>query len=561
MSNFMAMQPSNNSFQELIGNGVKYLIPKFQRDYSWSQEQWEELWADIETLQEEKYHYMGYVVLQRLGDHEFSVIDGQQRLITLSIIVVAALHKLSQLIAAGQDVESNTTRMELIRSKYIGFQHSVTLAVNNKLSLNRNNADYFKRLTANLEPANPRQLAHTNKLIRNAFRFFAGCDMGATGEAIAQKIEDISSGMIFTKIVVENDLNAYKVFETLNARGVQLSTPDLLKNFIFSVVAKDGSVSEDDLDGLDANWSEIISNLGEARFADFVRYHHNFQQRLLTKKKLFSAIKKLIPTPASAVAYLDSLYKFSPVYTALLNPDDSWWGYQDLAYREAKGSLAGLALFNIRQPLTVLMIGFEKFTPEEFVKLARYLYVLSIRYNVICHLSPNEQETVYNQMAMKIFDGSYKRASAVKNDRELFGRLYPDDARFQSSFEYHRMPSRQSAKKIRHLLAQIESSMGNTVNELETTLEHVCPYSPDEQWHNSFGEGVTDVFDRLGNMLLLLDRDLLARADFASKKAHYQQSNFELAKKVASYSEWNLASVNDYQSWLAVQAVKTWRVD
>lgn len=292
MSDFMAMQPFNNSFQELIGNGVKFIIPKFQRDYSWTQEQWEELWSDIETLAEEKYHYMGYVVLQRLGDNDFGVIDGQQRLVTLSIIVTAALNKLQKLVDQGQDVDSNKTRIELIRGKYIGFQNPVTLSVSNKLSLNRNNSDYFKRLTSNLEPSNPRVLAYTNKLIRNAFKYFETRDMGNTGEEIAQKIEDISAGMIFTKIVVDNDLNAYKVFETLNARGVQLSTPDLLKNFIFSVVVGDENVSEDNLDELDEDWSEIINNLGETKFTDFVRYHHNFQQKLLTKKKLFFCNKK-----------------------------------------------------------------------------------------------------------------------------------------------------------------------------------------------------------------------------------------------------------------------------
>ena len=113
--------------------------------------------------------------------------------------------------------------------------------------------------------------------------------------------------MIFTKIVVQDELNAYKVFETLNARGVQLSTPDLLKNYIFSVVTKNHDVSDEELNELDESWSDIVSQLGESNFTDFIRYHHNFQKKLVTKKELFASIRQLASTPETAYAYLNSL--------------------------------------------------------------------------------------------------------------------------------------------------------------------------------------------------------------------------------------------------------------
>ncbi|MFA6699007.1 MAG: DUF262 domain-containing HNH endonuclease family protein [Thiomicrospira sp.] len=557
---FMAMEPSNASFEELIGNGVRYLIPPFQRDYSWDIEQWEELWADIAGLSDEKYHYMGYLVLQRKEAGVFEVIDGQQRLITLSLIVLAALHKLEQLVLAGQDAQMNQERIKVNQEKYIGFKHPVTLSVTSKLTLNRNNAAYFKKLCADFKPANNRNMAKTNKLIRDAFQFFAAQDLGKSGEAIAQRLFDIARGMMFTKIVVEDDVNAYKVFETLNARGVQLSTPDLLKNYIFSVVAQSDLVQDEQINELDERWSGIVANLGETSFTDFVRYHHNFQHKLSTKKKLFSSIKKELKTSEQGLAYLESLDRFAPIYAALLNPRDGWLVEQSHEYREAVHYLSGLSLFNIRQPLVVLMVAFERFSPQEFVKLTRILYVLSVRYNVICHLSPNEQESVYNQMAMKVFDGTYARASHVKNDRELFGRLYPSDESFKNAFEFHRMPSRQTPKKIRFLLAEIEKHLGHQVDDEQTTLEHICPYHPEQGWHEYFGEGATDVHDRLGNMVLL-SRDELKRADFVTKKAAYLASGFALAKRVASYEEWDLASVNHFQKWMAEQAAQTWRVD
>lgn len=555
---FMLMEPTNQTFQELVGNGVKYQVPRFQRDYAWDKAQWEDLWSDIETIEEEHYHYMGYIVLQRKSQHDFEVVDGQQRLITLSLIILAAMKNIQLLINKENETAENKERLRVLTERYIGSKNPISLKVDSKLSLNRNNSANFKALCSTLETPNKRGQTNTNKLLNKCFKFFESKKMGNTGQEIAEFIERVSSGMIFTKIVVQDDLNAYKVFETLNARGVQLSTPDLLKNYIFSIVTKDNPICDDELNELDENWSEIVEQLGESNFTDFIRYHHNFQAPLVTKKDLFSSIRKLANTPEKAYAYLRSLSKYAPVYASLLNPHDEWWANQDVAYRAVKKYLEGFELFNIKQPFTILMAAFYDFSVDEFVKLTRYFYILAIRYNVICHYSPNEQESAYNQLAIKIYSKEYTRASHVKNS-ENFKKLYPDDDAFFNAFEFHKMPSRQSSKKIRFLLAEIETYLGHATDASKTTLEHVCPYNPDEHWNEYFGEGVNDIQDRLGNVVLL-EKDELKRANFEEKKRIYLQSHYPLAQKIASYEKWNSQNLNDYQAWLAKQAVETWKI-
>lgn len=84
----------NNTLRKLIGNGLTYKIPRFQRDYSWDAEQWEDLWVDIMGIIDESTdsaHYMGYLVLQSTDDKSFDVIDGQQRLTTATLIILAVL--------------------------------------------------------------------------------------------------------------------------------------------------------------------------------------------------------------------------------------------------------------------------------------------------------------------------------------------------------------------------------------------------------------------------------------------------------------------------------------
>jgi hypothetical protein len=487
---FMSMEPSNQTFQEMMSNGVKYQIPRFQRDYAWGQEQWENLWSDVETLPQEKYHYMGYVVLQRKNQHDYAVIDGQQRLVTLSLIILAAMKQIDQLILPDQqEVANNKERLDELRRRFIGTKNPITLTVDNKLSLNRNNDTYFRKICAQLEVPNMRGLTSTNKLLKQAFDFFLRKNFGKTGKDIATFIEQ----------------------------------------------------------------------LGET---DFLRYHHNFQSKLVTKKDLFSSVRRLADSPQTAYVYLNSLGDYAPVYVSLGNPNDDWWRNQNPIYQPAKSYLEGLKLFNIKQPFTILMTAFFNFTPEEFVKLCHYILVLSIRYNVICHRSPNEQETKYNQLAMGIYQKELKRASHVKNSPQ-FKELYPDDKTFYHDFEFHKMPSRQTANKIRFLLAQIETYLGHPVNEINLTLEHICPYHPTEKWINDFGEGYEEVRDRLGNRLLLpkSENKQLDTLPFAQKREIYRQTNSKLAAKVAEYEQWNKQAVDNFQSWLAKQAVQIWRVD
>ncbi|MEN8220756.1 MAG: DUF262 domain-containing HNH endonuclease family protein [Pseudomonadota bacterium] len=551
------MDPTNQTFQELLSNGVKYIVPRFQRDYAWDQEQWEDLWADIDTLQH--YHYMGYIVLLKKEPHKFEVIDGQQRLVTLSLIVLAAMANILNLINQGIEKTENQERLRVLTDRLIGYKNLVTMNVNSKLYLNRNNNYFYQKICSNLAPLNPVGITASNQLIKQAFEFFRKPMFSLSGSELGELIENISSKMLFTKIVVRDSLDAYKLFETLNARGVQLSTPDLLKNYLFSIITSNDEVPDEQINELDEDWLNILTQLRENNFSDFIRHQHNIQNDDNSKRNLFRSLKQIANTPQLASQYLRSLTEYAPVYASLLNPHDEWWKTHGNAHHKISYYLQGLKLFAINQPFPVLMVACQNFSSEEFLKTLKYLFVLSVRYNIICRFSPAEQERAYNKIAMKVFNGEHTRASHIKNSDE-FKQLYPDDKAFQNAFEFYKMPSRRFSKKIRFLLTEIENSFGRELNYLDTTLEHVCPYNPDQAWYENFGEGVNDIADRLGNMVLL-EKDELRRANFQTKKEVYLSTSFRLAKKVAEYDNWDLATLSHYQIWLAKQAVKTWRIE
>ena len=136
---------SNDTFSRLMGNGLRYNVPKYQRDYSWDKEQWSDLWYDVlQMIEDQDSHYMGYLVLQTNDDKNYQIIDGQQRLTTLCILILAVVDYLKKLPGTEEERKANEMRAQNIHTSYIGNLYMLSLTSVNKLVLNRNNDHFYK---------------------------------------------------------------------------------------------------------------------------------------------------------------------------------------------------------------------------------------------------------------------------------------------------------------------------------------------------------------------------------------------------------------------------------
>jgi len=280
------LDTSNSTYRQLMGNGLRFEIPKFQRDYSWTSEQWDDLWQDFINLltQDETEHYMGYLVLQTNDNKNFQIIDGQQRLTTMSIIILGVLKCLNDLAENSIDESDNIKRKETLLNSYVGVINPVTLISNNKLRLNRNNDEYYRSNMVLLRDLPLRNTNASEKLMRDCFNWYYERlkKKFTTGESLAEFIDSIVDKLFFTEIKVSDQLNAFKVFETLNARGVQLSSSDLLKNYLFSLVDenKENNYEIEELENL---WSSTLGKLGGNKFEDYLRYYWNSYNKTVRK--------------------------------------------------------------------------------------------------------------------------------------------------------------------------------------------------------------------------------------------------------------------------------------
>jgi len=559
----------NDTYRKLMGNGLTYRIPRFQRDYSWTEEEWEDLWMDLlGTIKPggEPAHYMGYLVLQSENDKVFDVIDGQQRLTTLSLIVLAVLKNLQRIIAEGTDAERNRQRLEQIRQTYVGYLDPVTLVPRSKLVLNRNNDHYFQTYLVPLGPLPVRGFRAAAHSRRNALEWLekrvadhVSKAEGDKGVALAQLVESLSDKLFFTVITVTDELNAYKVFETLNARGVRLSATDLLKNYLFSVLHKDGQ-HEHEMKALEDRWEAMVGRLGSESFPDFLRAHWNSRHSFVRLTELFKTIRARIATREAVFDLIRRMEEDVDVYMALTQPEASPWA------PTLKRYAGELRMFNVRQPFPLLMAARRSFGDQEFESLLRASAIISFRYNVIGNLPTNAQERVYNHLAQRLARGELTDLGAVLTP---MASIYPGDEGFRAAFAEKTLRTTQSRNRriVRYVLCALEKRLTGAALDFDSdsfNLEHILPEHPEAGWEAFSDDEVEALVYRLGNLVLLArgaNRDL-GHAPYLEKKAAYADSSFGVTKKIAEdNAEWTPERLAARQQWMANQATAIWRID
>ena len=563
----MNFNTTNSTFRQLMGNGLSYRVPMFQRDYSWGPDEWDDLWQDIVGLfgeDPEPAHYRGYLVLQSADNREFDIIDGQQRMTTLSLLMLAAVAHLGDLAAPDDQDDPQYRRGQQLRGNYIGYLDPVSLVPRSKLILNRHNDSFYQNYLVPLEKLPQRGLNASEHLLRRAFLWFKQRikdRSGDDGQSVARFVDGAVDKLFFTVITVTDELNAFKVFETLNARGVRLSVTDLLKNYLFSVVSHSGA-HQSEIKTLEDRWEGIVGLLGSESFPEFLRVFWNSRNKLVRKADLFKVIRDEIRDRAKAFELIRDMDRNARVYAALRDPQDASWT------DEERDNLAQLQMFNVRQPMALLLTAFDRFAENNrrgFTRLLRAISVVSFRYNVICTRQSNEQEVVYNNIAL---DLSSRRINDVADAIARLRPVYPDDQEFRAAFtdKSLRTTSSRNKKVVRFILFRLEAQLSGQSLDFESAryaIEHILPENPGDGWDQFDDQQQEASTYRLGNLTILATADNrdLGNTGFANKLEIYRNSKLAITCKISEeYDAWTEEKIRSRQEWMAKQATGIWRI-
>lgn len=563
------LNASPATLADILSNGKRYCVPMFQRDYAWGETEWSELWADIRELgapaADAANHYLGALVLQPTGQPSvMNIIDGQQRLVTLSILALAVIARIERLARDGVEPDENKERTRLLRERLVSTKDAASLMHRSRLTLNvSDNPFYQTYLVQCVMPPRPRALKGSEKLLYEAFAYFDKAvaeHLGehATGEALARFIEGtVASRLRFIEIEVEDDETAFSVFETLNARGVALGTADLLKNFVFSMAAAGG---QSDLEQARMLWEQILVPVPMQSLSSLLFHKLASTVPDLREKRVFSEVKRLVPARQTVFDFLRDLKDAAEVYAALDDPHDELWLEMD----DARRSVRVLSILGAHQYRPIILAAYPALMqrPKRFARLLHNLVMIAVRATV-SRVNTGDVQRASQAAAIRIAAGELKSPQAIARS---LSAIVPSDDEFRSAFAVLAINPKGPRKRwLRYLLAELEGASGGQVIDFDVadvTIEHVLPENPGAEWETFGHEDRRRDTVRLGNLTPLEPQlnKLLGAADFASKRETYQQSKFHLTRAIAA-SEWTPSALRARQATMADLAVGIWKVE
>lgn len=380
-----------------IDEKVQYSIPKFQREYTWRKEDWENLVNDI---LEEENHFLGSIIcINKGGDvldpiTQLEVIDGQQRLTTLSLLYAAIYNRLQT-----ENREDEEFKNEKVNLKYRLIHKNKNSESKISLSYQNNNFQDYRAILKEIGilNLNADKLPNLgNRRIYRAYSYFVDTLKDYTYEKLLDFLNKINSALL-VKIEVNSHSDAFTLFESLNNRGVPLSAIDLIKNKILGELDKKKIKSLDE--SFDA-WKKIIENLGEdysiqerflRQYYNAFKYKDEIKVKIkggnkATRSNLMVIFDKLIDKNPKFV--LDEFSLKSNIYNGLINPNQKENNYDNLIDLSHVGAAPAY--------MFLLYILSEHFEKKELVKeLIKFLVKYFIRRNLTDFPNTRDLDTIF----------------------------------------------------------------------------------------------------------------------------------------------------------------------
>ena len=552
--------------KQYIGNALQtqiLWIPANQRDYAWERKHVTDLFDDIAGVMkkhDESEHFLGTIVVLR-KDGKLMVVDGQQRLAT-SLMLIAAFRDLIEATDAEQ--------ANLLRNQYMVHQDPKTKLTVPRLHLNDSDDEFFydrivrspdDQKRKDSESKKPSRLSH--KLIAQAAREAADRAKKIAGtrkrddqiERIFEWVDFVRERARIIWVTVPDENAAYLMFETMNDRGLELSSTDLIKNYLFSR-------SDDKLDHVRRHWLSMSATLESTQESEivknYVRHYWIGHYKSIRTPELFAALKDEVKSKQDIVEFSNDLSASSALYVALTNSMHPIWN----KYPGAASYITVLGYLNVKQHRPMLLAALELFHQAEVTYLLKMLTCWTVRLLIVGKSGSGNLETLFGSNAQKISKKEIKTATQLYSAMQ---KEIPDDDVFQSAFVTARVSEERRARYYLRALERTENKEANPESAEQEdvriiNLEHLLPEDPDDSWKHVPEEERELNTQRLGNQFLLSSEENrnVGSKSFAAKKPILSKSTYKLTKMVHQFDDWREKQINERQTRLAELAVKAW---
>lgn len=538
--------------------GFRLRVPKYQRNYAWDDEHVIDLLDDLAGAIEkgDTRHFVGSIVLTRLGKEDLEIVDGQQRLATAFMLLCA--------IRDYFGAQGDPTRANALSAKYIHTSDLKSKTTLSRLMLNATDNPFFQhhvvdrpgKLTSIIKESTEshRRIATAFKRVSDRVNKIAEVAGSAADDALIKWVDFIDGGASAIRVIVPDHATAFTIFETLNDRGIELAISDLLKNFLFAE-------AEDRIDGAEAYWvkmSGVLEAMSEKDvYTNFLRHFWSSYHGLTREREIFKKAKSQVKNKSDALGLCADLARNAAIYAALANPGHPYWKRSTAECRDHVNSLAVLRMTQVR-PL--LLAVCDRFKPNEVLKALRALVAASVRI-LISQSRGGSIEKMYAELAVAIRRGEVTNATSLLVE---LAKKVPNDIEFQDEFRNARVSTGYLANYyLRQLERYANGELGGLVvsdSTADVTLEHVLPLNKGASWNSFDDETHASQVNRIGNLCLLAEDDnaTLGNGSFGAKKLAYIKSKIMLTKEIAKETAWTIKEIDERSAKLASLAVKTW---
>ena len=554
------MKASERKITKLFSESdTVFSIPVYQRDYNWQEKQCQRLFKDIlQTGKNEKVssYFLGSIVyihdgIYGVGEKEFHVIDGQQRMTTLTLLFLAIYFKLKGTILA-KDADKiynqyvvNPYSEKEIKLKLLPPEEN--LYILNKISHNKFNE---------LEAFQDRNMLKNYLFFEKELENLSFDDMKHLSNGIEK--------LIYIDIALEKGKDdPQKIFESLNSTGLDLSQGDLIRNYILM-----------DLERGEQNriykeiWIPIENNCKVSDGSEITSYVSDFIRDYLTlktekissKPKVFETFKAYYEKENDEK--LEDMKKYSEAYSYIIKPSLE----KD---RDIQRELDYLKSLD-KTVINTFLIGVLKDYKDNILEKDELLNILILLQSYLWRRYITEKPT---NALNKIFQGMYGKISRSGNYYEnlvdiLMAEDFPTDEELESALKLKNVY--KDKEKLNYVFKKLENYNHNELIDFENekiTIEHIFPQKPNKVWKENYSDNELEQMisfkDTISNLTLTGSNSNLSNKAFHEKRddeVHgYRNSKLYMNKYLGRLEEWNLLSMEARFESLYDDIIKIWK--
>ncbi|EKT76864.1 hypothetical protein WSS_A40635 [Rhodococcus opacus M213] len=551
------MKGSIRRITELFdGNSKHLLIPVYQRNYDWKIKHCARLFDDLVdiTRQDRETHFFGAIVGHPEDSFTYVVIDGQQRLTTSSLLMLALVHSLEDGSVSSKDANLATK----IRDSYLVLKDKYE-AVKFKLKPVKNDNDAYSRLLRGDTPIE-------SSTITANYRYFR--ERIAGGELDGDDIWEAIFRLQVMALDLEKQDDPQRIFESINSTGLELSEADKIRNV---VLMHQPSHEQEDL--YENYWNRIEKAV-EYRTDWFIRFYLVSKTGKTPRQDgVYEAFRDYQQNARASTRDILSEMRDYAEYSHELNSASTGIGSADKRLRRFN-----MVKHDVTLPLTMPLLGEVKagtVSPEDFTEVVTILDSYLFR-RFICG--------VPTQSLNRIFATLYPEIHRVRGEGDRFsdaltyslrrrttsGR-FPTDDEFKESFATRNLYTIKGENRS-YLFECLENNWSNDTHDIARALEgqsisieHIMPQTLTSAWRQDLGADAEEIHatwcNRIGNLTVTGYNSSYSNSPFADKKKRdngFDASPYRLNALLKSSDVWTVTQLEERTHALTAVALKYW---